>query len=333
MQDSFIRKKVSSLTFGEKLRKIRNEKRISLNEVSKNTQIQLKYLEYLEEGHYDKLPAEVYVKGFLRSYANFLEISEKSLIKMYERERKIQKSIQRKGVKNSQIKKKKPIKISSFVISSKMMAVAVVTCLILLGSFYIYKEIDRFVSVPRLVILSPASESTTDSNAIFIKGVTDRGCEAFINEQPILVDDKGEFNEEINLQRGLNIITIKSKNRLNKETVQTISIQAEFNNELENDRERDDLAGLENSEKSQPVSLRAEIYIDTDQVWLSVNVDGNLVYSGNLSPQVKQSFEAKEDISITSGKGNHTFIKINGEDRGALSEDPGLAEDVVFKAE
>ena len=329
IKDNFIRKKVSSLTFGEKLRKIRNERRISLSEVSRHTQIQLKYLEYLEDGRYDKLPAEVYVRGFLKSYANFLEISEKSLVKMYHRERKIQKSIQEKNAENNRNKEKEPVRISSFVISSKLVVAAVTICLVLLGSFYLYKEIDRFISIPRLVILSPASESATNDNAISIKGITDRGCEAFINEQPILVDDKGEFNEEVGLQRGLNIITIKSRNRFDKESVQIVSVQADFDEGLAGSGE----GGLERDEEGQQARLKAEIYVSADQVWLSVKADGNLVYSGNLSPQVKQSFEAEKEISITSGKGNETFVKINGEDKGALSENPGLARDVTFKAD
>ena len=70
--NGFTKKNIETLTLGEKLKKLRSERRISLGDVSRNTKIQIKYLEFIEEGAYDKLPADVYAKGFLKSYAEFL---------------------------------------------------------------------------------------------------------------------------------------------------------------------------------------------------------------------------------------------------------------------
>ncbi|NTU50686.1 MAG: hypothetical protein HGA87_07440, partial [Desulfobulbaceae bacterium] len=85
----FTTKKIDSLTFGERMKKLRDERRLSLSEVSKATKIQVKYLEYLEDGVYLKLPADVYVKGVLRSYAIFMGLNELALIKQFEREKGI----------------------------------------------------------------------------------------------------------------------------------------------------------------------------------------------------------------------------------------------------
>ena len=83
LKNGFIKKNVGTLTLGERLNKLRSEKRITLGEVSRSTRIQIKYLEYLESGHFEKLPADVYVKGFLRSYAQYLGMDENYLIKLY----------------------------------------------------------------------------------------------------------------------------------------------------------------------------------------------------------------------------------------------------------
>jgi len=331
IKDNFIRKKVSSLTLGEKLRKIRNERRISLNEVSKHTQIQLKYLEYLEEGNYDKLPAEVYVKGFLKSYASFLGVNENSLLKLYNRERGIQRNIKKEKETDSGFERGRLIKISNFVIISKTTAVAFAVVLAILAAAYLFREVDKFVSIPRLTILEPADGIIAKSGAVWVKGITDKDCQVFINGQLILVNDKGEFNEKVNLRRGANFITVKSKNRFGKESSRTISVQSDYEEEIGNaDGVKEEAEGEVKGERE--TRIKAEIYVDSDSVWLSVKVDGSLAYSGTLSPQVKQSFEAKKEISITSGKGRHTFVKINGEDKGALSRDAGMVKDVVFKA-
>jgi len=71
----------------------------------------VKYLEYLENGQYEKLPAEVYVRGFLRSYARYLNIDEQALVKLYERERNIQANL-------SQAPPKKTFAVRNLDISS-----------------------------------------------------------------------------------------------------------------------------------------------------------------------------------------------------------------------
>ncbi len=325
INNGFTRKKVKDLTLGEKLRQIRSERRISLNEVSKKTQIQINYLEYLEAGKYDNLPAEVYVKGFLRNYANFLGVDSDYLIKLYDREKGIQRNI-KKEKEDRPFSRKKLIKISNFVIVSKATAIAIALIMVFIAAAYLYKEINKFVSMPRLTIFEPANEITVNSDEIWIKGITDKDCEVFINGQPILVNAEGGFNEKINLQKGANFINVVSRNRFEKESSVSISIQSDYEEEVANGNgESGEVKG------EQEVKMKAEIYVDSDAVWLSVKIDGNLAYSGTLSSQVSQIFEVQKEISVTSGKGNHTFIKINGEEKGALSEEEGTIKDVVFK--
>jgi len=96
INSGFTKKRVGTLTLGEKLRKLRSDRRMSLNEVSRVTKIQIVYLERLEEGMYDKLPADVYVKGFLRSYAEFLGVDEEILVKLYEKEKGIKKNLEKR---------------------------------------------------------------------------------------------------------------------------------------------------------------------------------------------------------------------------------------------
>ena len=58
-----------SLAFGRYLQTIRLEKKISLEKVSEETRIGLGNLMLIEQEDYEHLPAEVFVKGFLRAYA------------------------------------------------------------------------------------------------------------------------------------------------------------------------------------------------------------------------------------------------------------------------
>lgn len=59
-----------SLSFGRYLQAIRLEKKISLEQVSEQTRIGLGNLMLVEQEDFTQLPAAVFVKGFLRAYAD-----------------------------------------------------------------------------------------------------------------------------------------------------------------------------------------------------------------------------------------------------------------------
>ncbi|MBN1594753.1 helix-turn-helix domain-containing protein [candidate division FCPU426 bacterium] len=68
---------------GEQLKNQRKARGISLVEVAEHTKIGKRYLEALEEGRYELLPCEAYIRGFLRAYAKYLELDEEMLLRQY----------------------------------------------------------------------------------------------------------------------------------------------------------------------------------------------------------------------------------------------------------
>lgn len=72
------------LSFGRYLQAIRLEKKISLEHVSKQTRIGLGNLLLIEQEDHERLPAKVYVKGFLRAYAAAIGADGDEAIRRYE---------------------------------------------------------------------------------------------------------------------------------------------------------------------------------------------------------------------------------------------------------
>lgn len=68
---------------GELLRRTREEKGLSLKDVQVETKIRIRYLEALERGDDSAVPGEVYFRGFLRTYANFLGLDGQELAARY----------------------------------------------------------------------------------------------------------------------------------------------------------------------------------------------------------------------------------------------------------
>ncbi len=77
---------VDDLTVGGVLRRIREEKGISLNDVQNGTMIPRVKLKGLEDGDYEELGAEVFVSGYIRKYAKFVDADAEFLISIYRRE-------------------------------------------------------------------------------------------------------------------------------------------------------------------------------------------------------------------------------------------------------
>ncbi len=71
------------LSFGLYLQARRLEKKISLEQVSQQTRIGLGNLLLIEQEDHERLPAEVYVKGFLRSYAKAVGADGDEVIRRY----------------------------------------------------------------------------------------------------------------------------------------------------------------------------------------------------------------------------------------------------------
>ena len=70
-------------TLGEFLRQEREKKGISLDQVSSETKIAVRVLQYLEKDEYQHLPAKPFIRGFIISYARFLELNPREILLQY----------------------------------------------------------------------------------------------------------------------------------------------------------------------------------------------------------------------------------------------------------
>jgi cytoskeletal protein RodZ len=67
----------------EELKAARIRAGLTLQQLANKTRIDIKFLEYIEDGNFSFLP-ELYVKAFLKDYAKFVGLDEKLLFKKYE---------------------------------------------------------------------------------------------------------------------------------------------------------------------------------------------------------------------------------------------------------
>jgi cytoskeletal protein RodZ len=74
---------MSTTTFGAHLRREREARKISLEDVAKSTKISKRHLSELEEERFKDLPGGIFNKGFVRAYAKYLGLNEEEMVAEY----------------------------------------------------------------------------------------------------------------------------------------------------------------------------------------------------------------------------------------------------------
>ncbi|MGB9465900.1 MAG: RodZ domain-containing protein [Candidatus Acidiferrum sp.] len=71
-------------TFGERLKRERELREVSLKEITTATRIGSRFLEALENEEWEKLPGGIFNRGFVRSIARYLGLDEENLLAEYD---------------------------------------------------------------------------------------------------------------------------------------------------------------------------------------------------------------------------------------------------------
>ncbi|MEM9805159.1 MAG: helix-turn-helix domain-containing protein [Cyanobacteria bacterium P01_D01_bin.56] len=82
---------------------------------------------------------------------------------------------------------------------------------------------------------------------------------------------------------------------------------------------------------SAPVSVQVEV-TEAGPSWMSVNVDGEIVFEGLLDPGTQETWEAQSVITMNVGNAGAALISANGSEP-APAGNPGGAEVLTFTAE
>lgn len=73
------------IQIGPALKEARSKKSVTLDDVHSKTKIHPRILQLLEEEKFDKIPSPLFVKSFLKTYAEYLELSPEELVGAYEK--------------------------------------------------------------------------------------------------------------------------------------------------------------------------------------------------------------------------------------------------------
>ena len=278
--------------FGEKLRRERELRAVTLDEIAEATKIGSRSLKALEDEHFDILPGGIFNKGFVRAYAKYLGIDEEQAVADYMAA--IGESASKPGPvsedviasiakKRSEPERKIDPEEKS---SSKLWVVLAVIALLAAGTYSSWKyiqqrKIQKQADFEALKAAAQPGVSLPGELATPVKDVT---------PQPAPPAAQTATPQSGTGQPATTTIPAATQPVQPKTPTAVASVPGEF-----------------------AIKLHA-----TEGAWVSIQADGKTVIEQLLSPDFERTITAKEKIVIKVGKPGALEVSFNGKPVGPL---------------
>jgi len=210
------KKIITPRTVGSKLKLARKRKKLTIEQAEEGTKVRAKYLKAIEGDDWREFPSRIYVLGYVRRYAEYLDLESNKILSEFEAEFG-------RSWHGPKIKKTKKRLFENVVITPKLIIGVLAFIFIFALVSYIVFSINKFSRPPEVTIIHPVEEVVLDKN-ILIEGKTLETAIVEINSQLVNVSDDGAFSQKVELIEGLNIFEIKAKNRLGKESYKSLKV-------------------------------------------------------------------------------------------------------------
>ena len=205
-------------TIGTFLKESRLKKRYSLIKVENATRIKKEFIEAVEEENWKSLPEFPVVVGFVKNIAQFLDLGERSTVAL----------LRRDYPPKSLSINPKPDVGQKFSWSPKLTFITGISLVILAVVTYLGFQYSKFLAPPRLEVAEPQEGQIVSKRLVTVSGKTDGDAAVKVNNQPIVTNDDGKFNIQIQIYEGTTEITVKATSRSGKETVVKRMIKPEL---------------------------------------------------------------------------------------------------------
>lgn len=202
------------MSLGQMLRQKRLLLDLSLEEIEDKTSIKAEFIKALEDGDYHQLPPEVYVQGYLKVLSRLYGLELARLNSLYKDEYtdnlSVKINLSRLRVSDDGRKQ--------LILTPRHLTTLVLSGLFAIILIYMGWQVVQVTAAPKLAVDNPADGQVIQERAIEIRGQTVPGSSLTINNQIIPVDDKGNFQQPMNLNLGENHIIIRAMNKFNRST-------------------------------------------------------------------------------------------------------------------
>lgn len=198
-------------TIGELLRDARVSSKKNLHDVSHRTHIREDYLRAMEQNAFGTLPEGPFVKGFLRTYAQELNMDPEHALAIYRRDF---------GTSASPAllpqKRNHPFHRPSYITIHPLLFGVLAVCGAV-GLFLAYQWYV-FTQPPELFVYEPTEQQESRS-PLQVRGKTATDAVVYVNANPVALDQDGKFSTNLDLQAGEQVVRVEAQSRQGKNRV------------------------------------------------------------------------------------------------------------------
>jgi cytoskeletal protein RodZ len=301
----------STETLPEYLSAARVSFSFTVNQVSKMTGISNSFIQDLEKGAYHRLPAEVYVYGFLRQLADLYGVSSEDLISQYKKERAIHDSIYKRGGNY------KSVEVPKVVITPKVITLGLLGVFVVFILGYLFYQVNAVNKPPQIVITSPVDNARVPTSSVIVQGKTDPGTTITMNDQQMFVDSSGEFKQPVSISPGQQVLLFLARNNFGKSSSKQIVIIGDFQSQEQ-----------QNHNQTDPLQLT--LTVGPNSTVVSVKIDEGVFRDETFIAGSSKTYTAKSRVVISTGDAGSTSITLNGRDLGKLGRDGEVLRNIPF---
>ena len=315
---------MEDIELGTLLKKARQEKELTLDDIQERTKIRKKYLEAIEANDFDILPGKVYLKVFVKGYAREVDINYKELLNYYpvlnikeEKTNTLHKDFLDGTKVSHKVKRNKNSKKSIF----KIIFIVIDALFLIAAAVYSFQYFRD--SEIRLL-----NQNNKEEQQIINQGSeiveTETGSTEANNQQNAVNDQKDTLNS-------INVDFLS--NQSTNQNLETIN-QNDFNNTAEfNDLNADEINEIIESEAAEEENITAETSIDlsADSDLKEAEINQEAVKSEVNNDSVESESEINNDAQSTAENisNTETNTEVKTEEVSQLTE---ADRDIVFRA-
>lgn len=202
-----------AVRLSERFKIAREKLKLDINTLSARTRIPKKYLIAIEESRFDALPeANAYRTAYMREYASALNLNPAGILYQFSKEsepetQKIFSPRHQPSIWSQSL---------TYLLRNALLALFVIGFLT-----YLAFEVRGVLLPPKLALYSPAEGYISSASTVVIQGQTEKEVKLTVNGQEIMANDQGKFEANIDLQKGVNTITMVATKKHGKTTTVT----------------------------------------------------------------------------------------------------------------
>src|SRR3989344_1076848 len=201
-------------SLGERLRKRREELEMTIESVAHEVQSPIKYIAALEADNYEAFSVKVYAVGYLKRLCRALTMEDTDrFLKEFGTEWDVR--MFRKRQEPMSLPKNRG---EEPLITPARLVILTVGIGLVLFLFFFGIRLTRFLGTPTLTLLDPKDREEFSSPVVPVRGTVEKESRLTVNGREIKIDERGRFDEKIELGSGAHSLEFIVESRFGKTT-------------------------------------------------------------------------------------------------------------------